>query len=245
MNTVSNRYDVNPNRLQGQKDIISHIIELGDRVSAQEVATRAGHTSIEDGNFIVRNGDIIVSETDDTVVMRIFHGDIPEIQMFPLGENDTHLVSFIGFDFDEDPSFPNQATQLYVARVSDLEPDGGKVLLSRDASIISYQPFGANEMYIRMDELGFLFHGIWTNQFQGSVADALYMGWFTATSGFSTWTHTYFFPFTTIVAPVFTVGVSGTTIQWGIENFSASSFIIRFSTTTGNKFVTFWNFRTT
>jgi hypothetical protein len=245
MSTVSNKYDINPNRLGGQKDIISHVIELGDRVSAQEVATRAGHTSIEDGNFIVRNGDIIVSESDDTVVMRLFHGAIPDIEMYPLGETDTHLISLFAFDFNSDPVTPNQAVQLYIARASDLDVDGGKVLLTKDYSILSWQPFGGLESYIRLDSFGFLFHGIWTNQGQASASDGIYTGWFTATSGFSTWTHTYFFPFTTIVAPVFTVGVTGTTIQWGIENFSASSFIIRFSTTSGNKFVTFWNFRTT
>jgi hypothetical protein len=218
---------------------------MGKRIKDLETGLQAGHTAIENGDFTVRNGDIIVSETDGSIVMRIIHGDIPEIRMFPLGETDTHLVSLFAFDFNADPLVPNQAVQLYVAKESGLDPDGGKILLTRDYSILSWQPFTGAESYIRQDSIGFLFHGIWANQVQASANDGLYSGWFTATSGFTTWTHTYFIPFTTIVAPVFSVGVSGTTIQWGIENFSASSFIVRFSTTTGNKFVSFWNFRTT
>ncbi len=243
MSTVSNKYDVNPGWLTGQKDIISHIIDIRERVSSQETGLNAGHTAIEDGNFVVRNGDIIVSETDDVVVLKILHGEQPEIQFFPLGGTDTHLGSLFGYDYNGDPDSPDQAMQLYIARVSDLQPDGGKVLLSRARAVLSHQPFGSEETFIWLDPVGFWFQGNFSDQVQGSSLDAIYTGAFTATSGFTTWTHTYFTPFASNIIPIFTVGVNGTTIQWGIEGYSTSAFVIRFSTTSGNKFVTFWNVR--
>lgn len=241
MSTSSNKYDINPNRLRGQKDIVAHVIELSDYIAQQGTAPRAGFTAIEDGNFVVRNGDIIVSESDDTVVMQIKHGDIPEIRFFPLGANDTHVASLFGYDSDSNPADPNQTIQLYIARESDMEPDGGKVQLQKNLAVFSLQRVGEDEVFIQLDDFGFYFQGFWLNQGQATSLDGVYTGAFTATSGFSTWTHTYFTPYASNIVPVFTSGVNGTTIQWGIENYSASSFIARFSTTAGNKFITFWN----
>lgn len=241
MSTSSNKYDINPNRLRGQKDIVAHVIELSDHIAQQGTAPRAGFTAIEDGNFVVRNGDIIVSESDDTVVMRILHGDIPEIRMFPLGANDTHVASLFAYDSNSNPDDPEQTVQLYIARESDFEPDGGKIQLQKEIAVLSLQRVGEDEIFIQLDDAGYYFQGFWLNSTQATSLDGIYTGAFTATSGFTTWTHTYFTPYASNIIPVFTSGVNGTTIQWGIENYSASSFIARFSTTTGNKFMTFWN----
>ena len=240
---LANRYDIDPDRLKGQKSITDYIIEANKSIKVLETSLQAGHTAIEDGDFVVRNGDIIVSESDDTVVMRIRHGVTPEVRMFPLGGTDTHIVSLYGFDVNGDPNNPDQAVQLYIARESDFQPDGGKVQLTRNYAVFSYQPFGAEEMFMRCDAFGYWWQGKFLNAVQSGTQDAVYVGSFTATSGFTTWTHTYFSPFASGIVPVFTVGVAGTTLQWGIESYSTSAFTVRFSTTSGTKIVTFWNFR--
>ncbi len=242
---MTSRYGVDPKYLQGQKDIVSYVRDISDRVSSQEQALKSGHTAIEDGDFVVRNGNILVSESDDSVVLRIKHGEVPEINMWPLGDIDTHQVTLLGYD----DANGGQALALLVETNPGLSPDGGKLLLSKEYSVFSHQPNIGNESYIWLNSLWgiteevALYRGRWSDQIQADSNMGLYMGAFTATSGVSTWTHTYFTPFSTTIAPLFTVGVNGTTIQWGIDNYSTSSFVIRFSSTSNNKFVTFWNFR--
>ncbi len=240
-----NKYGVDPKFLQGQRDIVSHVIALGDRIASQEQALKAGHTAIEDGDFIVRNGNILVSESDDTVVLRIKHGEVPEINMWPLGDTDTHQVTMLGYD----DALGSQAIVTLVETTPGLVPDGGKVLLAREYALFSHQPNGGNESFIWLnsqqgitEEIA-LYRGRWSDQSQYDSNMGLYMGAFTASSGVSTWTHTYFTPFSTTIAPLFTVGISGGTVTWGIDSYSTSSFVIRFGATGSNKFVTFWNFR--
>lgn len=240
---TANKYGVNPSRLRGQKDIVEFYKELDTRLGATETGLQIGNTAIENGNLIIRNGDIIVELADQSPVLRILHGTLPEIRMFPLGENDTHRASLFSFD-----DALGQSVALLVETHPGGDLDGGKLLLNRDFAVISHQPIGGLEtnIFLNVDLVTpqvINFQCRWYDQQQSSSEQGLYMGAFTATSGFTTWTHTYFTPFDTTTIPVFTVGVNGTTIQWGIENYSTSSFIIRFSTTAGNKFVTFWNFR--
>lgn len=242
---MSDRYGVDPKYLQGQKDIVSYVREISERITSQEQALKSGHTSIEDGNFIVRNGNILVSESDDTVVLRIKHGEVPEINMWPLGDTDTHQVTFLGYD----DTAGGQALGLLVETSPGMSPDGGKLLLTREFSILSHQPNIGNETFIWLNSLQgvieevALYRGRWSDQLQYDSNMGLYMGAFTASSGVSTWTHTYSTPFSTTIAPLFTVGINGGTVTWGIDSYSTSSFVIRFGATGSNKFVTFWNFR--
>ena len=248
MGVGQSRYDTNPNRLQGQKDIITHVLDLGERITTKEKSLQIGHTAIEDGDLTVRNGYIVVSETDDTIVMRLKHGAIPEIQFFPLGDNDTHKATLFGQDFNNDANNPNQAIQLDI-ELLDNTIDGGKLLLMRDGVILSHQPDGGQESFIWLNSLAGIseeviaIRGAWPNQLQYDSHAALHMGDFVASSGFSTWTYTYSTPFATNMVPLFTIGVNGGTLTWGIDSYSTSSFVIRFGVTANNKFVTFWNFR--
>lgn len=245
---MGNRYLVRPEHLEGKADVVTYITDLFKRVGEGETALRIGHTAIEDGNLTVRNGDIIVSESDDTIVLRIMHGAMPEIQFFPLGENDTHKGSVFGLDFNNDLNAPNQAIQMYVAQI-DGDPDGGKVLLMRDGAVLSHQPDGGQESYIWMNSLAGIteeviaVRGRWPDQLTVDSHGALLVGAFTATAGFSTWTYTYFTPFATAMIPLVNVGVNGGTLTWGLDSYSASNFVIRFGVTGNNKMVTFWNFR--
>lgn len=241
---MANRYGTDPVRLKNQKDIIEHIKDLTERVSSGETSLQAGHTAVEDGNFTVRNGDIIVSETEGDIVLRIKHGTVPEIRMWPLGETDTHRIAMFGYD-----DVNGGQAAAFVVETDAAVQDGGKILLSRGFAIISHQPDGEEESYVwlggdpTLDEV-IIVRGLFNNQIQYDDHQAIYAGSFVATSGFSTWTHTYFTPFATAMIPVLTVHHNGSTIEWNLDAFSTSSFTVRFSSTVNNKTINFWAFRT-
>lgn len=243
------KYSVSPSFLEGKPDLVTFVTQLFKRVAEGDSSLRVGHTAIEDGNFVVRNGDIIVSESDDTVVMQILHGAIPEIRFFPLGSITTHRASLTAVDFSTALDGSDLSVQLGVETDPGAIVDGGKVLLAQSSAILSHQPdaSGGQESYLWLN-FGFNeianYRGRWLDQVQVDTHQGLYMGAFNATAGFSTWTHTYFSPFATTMVPVCTVGVSGSTLSWGLDSYSSSQFTLRFSTTAGTKMVTFWNFRT-
>jgi len=241
---MSNRYDAEPTRLRGQPDIIEYVKDLTERVRNSEVGLRIGHTSIEDGDLIVLNGDIKVKESDGTTVLRIMHGSVPEIRMFPLGDNDTHEISWFGFDFGIPPD-KDQAVQIQVERLADLFQDGGKVILTRRFGMLSHLPFGGNESYVWLGvdpvipEI-ILLKGKIRDSWQYDNRQTFYPGVFLASSGFSTWTHAYFTPFADPMLPIITVHQSGSTLQWSLDGYSTSDFTVRFGSTGSSKLVNFF-----
>lgn len=243
---MNERYQIDPTRLRGQADIIEYIKDINERVRTGETGLRIGHTSIEDGDLIVLNGDIRVKESDGTTVLRLVHGGVPEIRMFPLGDTDTHMVTFFGFDFDLG-SGPDQGVQLDIEK-SDFVIDGGKVLLTKSYAILSHQPDGAQETYMWLnidpdvDEI-ISFRGKMRNSWMYDTRQMFYCGRFNFTSGFSTWTHTYSFPWNDDILPVVNVTLNGATLEWNLDGFSTSSFTVRSNNTVNNKVVTFLNIR--
>lgn len=240
---MNERYQIDPTRLRGQPDIIEYIKDINERVKTGETGLRIGHTSIEDGDLVVLNGDIRVKESDGTTVLRIVHGSTPEIRMFPLGDIDTHMVTFFGFDFDVGLG-PDQGVQLDIER-SDFAIDGGKVLLTKSSAIISHQPDGAQESYVWLNADSvtpevMTFKGKFMDSAQFDTRQTFYPGVTTATAGVSTWTHTYASPFADQMLPVITVTVSGSVNTWGLDSYSTSAFTARFGTTVGSKVINFW-----
>lgn len=245
---MADRYDVDPSRLKGQKSLIEYVKDVTNRVTEGSASLQVGHTSIEDGDFVVRNGDIIVSETDGVVVMRIIHGAIPEIQMFPLGGTDTHRVVIFGADFNSGVGTPNQTIQIGVETIDGFQ-DGGKLLLTKTEAIFSHQPDIGNESFLWFNapvptlNQEAVYCGRWPNQYQFNNQMGIYTGVINAGAGFSSWTHTYLTSFATTAAPV--VGlVNNPVVTWTILSFTTSAFTVGWSGTAA-KTITFWNFRIT
>jgi hypothetical protein len=242
------KYSVDPKFLEGKPDIVSYITELYRRVADGETVQRVGFTAIEDGNLVVRNGDIIVSETTGEIVLRIMHGETPEVRFYPLGSITTHRATLEAFDFSSTPGTPDQSVQLFIETEPGGVVDGGKVLLNQTGAVLAHQPdaSGGEESHLWLnfgfDEIA-NYRGRWFNQIQSDDHQGLYTGSFVASSGFSTWTHTYFTPFATSIIPIVTVLHSGSTIQWVLDAQSTSAFTVRFSSTTNAKTINFWNFR--
>lgn len=244
----SSRYIADPQALEGKRDIVTHVVELMNRVSSKDRSLQIGHTAIEDGDLTVRNGDIIVSESDDTVVMRIRHGSIPEIRMYPLGENTTHRVVVSGLDFTS-PNGPDVALRLHVAMTIG-DTDGGQLEIWRNSAVLSHSPNGGEEtqVWLNSDQSmteGIFIRGRFRNSWQYDNHQAIYAGFFNVPSGNTTWFHTYSIPFASNIVPVCTVHeLGGGTIEWVISQNSTSQFTVRFSGTAAGKVVHFWCFRT-
>jgi len=242
------RYGTDPTRKRGQPDIVDYIKDISERVKTGEVGFRIGHTAIEDGDLVVLNGDIKVKESDGTAVLAILHGSVPEVRMYPLGDTDTHQVALFAFDFDVGFG-PDQGVQLNVELV-DAPPvlDGGKLLLTRSYAYLTHDPNDLNEtsFWCNFDpefpEV-LLWTGRLRNQIQYNDRQTFYSGYFSASAGFSTWTHTYFTTWFDNIIPIVNVNYNGATLQWNLDSYTVSDFTVRFGTTALSKDITFFNVR--
>lgn len=239
------RYDTNPIRLKGKKDLVEYVADLMGRMSTGESAQRIGATSIEDGNLTVRNGDIIVSETAGNVVFRLLHGSTPEMRFFPIGSSDTHRISF----FAKNDDFFGETLFASVETNPGAVVDGGKLILSTSMTILSYQPLasGGNEAFLWFasdpgNPEAIDIQGKWFNAQQGSALQGIYAGQDTLGGGFGSYTHTYFITFATTPVPIVTLFNSGGTVSWVLTAQSTSSYTVTWSGTTG-KTINWWVFR--
>jgi len=244
--SVADRYGVDPGRLKGQKSIIEFFQDAFRRIESGESSLQIGHTAVEDGDLTIRNGDLLVSESDNSVVLRLMHGSVPELRMFPLGETDSHRIALFGADFNLDQGAgPDQSVQLCVETVDAIQ-DGGKVLLTRNNAIFSHQPAAGDESFLWLNAPASstqeaVYRGKWTNQWQFDNQMGIYPGVIVVGSGFTSWTHSYFTSFATTVGPV--VGlVNSAAISWCIQGFSTAAFTVIWSGTAA-KTIAFWNFR--
>jgi hypothetical protein len=239
------RYGSSPTRNQGKKDIVEYVSEMMERLGTGETVRRIGATAIEDGNLTVRNGDIIVSESAGEVVWKLLHGAVPEMRWFPIGDTDTHRITFYG---SNDPFFAQSLT-VVVETNPGAVADGGKVILSKDMAILSHHPIasGGNESYIWLNGDFSAPEVIdiqckWYNQFQTTSLQGVYTGQASIGGGFGSYTHTYFSAFASTAVPIATLFNSGGAVSWVVSAQSTSSFTISWSGTTG-KTVNWWVFR--
>lgn len=238
---MTNRYDIDPKRLEGKKDIFDYIKDIKDRTDTQETGLRAGHTAIEDGDFILRNGDIVVSESDNSIVLRILHGAIPQIHFFPLGATDTHRARILSLDFDVGAG-ADQAIQMGVETVGGVQ-DGGKVLLSKTYAILAHQPNGGNESYFWLNILPemILYRGKWNNQVQQDSRTGIYPGTVDLGAGFAGVTISYAITVASTMVPVTTI-MSSAAVTWNLSAFNTNGFTLVWSGTTA-KTINWWAFR--
>lgn len=244
---MTDRYESDATRRRGRPDIVEYIKDLSDRLRTAEVGLRIGHTSIEDGDLVVLNGDIRVKESDGTTVLAILHGSIPEIRMYPLGDTNTHQAAFFAFDFDIGFG-PDQGIQIEVERTSDFAVDGGKLLLTENYAVLSHQPDGGEETYVWCNAdpafaEAFLFRGRFRDSWQYNINQTFYPGTINVSAGFSTWTHSYLSSFVDQVIPIISVVYNGATLQWNVDSYLQTAFTVRFGTTVGAKTITFFNVR--
>lgn len=257
---MTNRYSVEASRIKGHKDIVEHIIELRDRVSDSETSLRIGNTAIEDGNLIVRNGDIIVSESDDSIVLRIMHGELPEIRFTPVGEAvGTRRIALYGLDFSE-----VEDNQYFIINLELLNGtrDGGYLSIDKNSTLIGHSNIVDADSFLKFNDAIYnddgeniypdilTYLGRFYDQASGLdefghsfVETGLYAGVINVASGFSSVTHTYDnFGFESTVAPIIGLVNTAGTVSWNLTASSTTSFTVTWSGTLA-KTINFWVFR--
>lgn len=237
---MTNKYRVDPRRIDGRKDIVELVTDISQRLKRNENALRVGHTSVDDGNFTVRNGDIIFSESDTTESMRLFHGTIPELRMLPLGLDSSHHISMFGFDFGNFST----AVQIGVEKI-DNSIDGGKILLWPSGAVFSFQPNVGNEVYIWLNifEDNIAVRGSWINQNDIDSRQALSVGSVDVGAGVSSLSWSYATTMASRMAPVIgLVDTAGLVTSWNLTAMSTSGFTVTWTGTLA-KTVNFWVFR--
>ncbi len=253
---MTGRYDVDPGQTKGQKGFLNQFQELEDQTDGHKKSLRTSHTSVEEGNLKIRKGNFYVMGDDDLIDIAMIPGAQPLVVMYPKGAaSETHAILWFATDNPSLPNLTDQATQLYVGRVSDSQPDGGKVLLSRRFCILSHQPFSDSpystaESFIwiareitSITDKGFSFQGKWPKYQQFTTSDALLMGSVDVGAGAGGVTVSYAGTFISNVIPVITLLQSAGTITWNLTAFNTSGFTVAWGNTTA-KTITFWIFRT-
>jgi len=254
---TENRYRSDPRRQQGKIDLNDIIIDMHRRLRAGETALRIGNTAIEDGNLVVRNGDIVVSLSDDTEVMRIVHGDVPDIRFFATGVDSDRFGAIWGEDVSIDLGSGFgivDTTQMHVGVYDSTVPedhvrDGGSLRLLVDDAILEYIPNNGDtdthmrlNTYSRVDPFKevITFKGRWDNLYDFSGLTAMSVGSVDVPAGFGSFTWSYVQTYSTTIAPI--VGLVNTAglVDWTITAMSTASFTVTWSGTLA-KTLNFWN----
>lgn len=254
---TSSRYRSDPRRAKGKITLTDIVEDMHRRLRSGETAPRIGNTSIDDGNLTVRNGDIIVSLSDGTEVLRIVHGDVPEIRYFATGVDSDRMGAVWGEDrtFDLGPSFGTVDTTVMHMGVYDSTvpedhvQDGGEVRLYFDGAQLAYEPNnGDNDLQLNLNLYGrtppfqdvIYLQGKWDNSFDFADEGAIATGSFDVTAGFGSFTWFYIQPFATKIAPIIGLVAATANFDWCITEMPTDKFSVDWSDTTA-KTINYWN----
>lgn len=255
---TTSRYRSDVRRQKAKVDLNDIIEDLHRRIKTGETAQRIGNTAIENGNLTVRNGDIVVSLSDDTEVLRILHGDVPEIRYQATGVDTNRFGAVWGEDITIDlgSGFGFVDTTVMHMGVYDTTvpedhvADGGELTLHVDSAKLEYNPNnGDNHLsiwlntYSRVDPFKDIItiQGKFDNGFDFSAQSAMSTGSFNVGAGFGSLTWTYIQTFATTIAPVVgLVNTAGIVTSWNITAMNTSNFTVSWTGTLA-KVVNFWN----
>jgi hypothetical protein len=247
-------------RVKGKKSITDIVLDINRRLKAGETSLRIGNTAIEDGNLVVRNGDIVVSLSDDTEVLRIVHGDTPEIRYFATGIDSDRFGATWGEDVSIDlgsgfgiVDTTVMHTGVYDSTVpEDHDIDGGHLKLQLDGAVFSYEPNNGDapvylwlNPYSRVDPFKevILFNGKWDNQFEYAATSALAVGSVDVGAGFGSYSWTYQQAYATRICPVVGLVNSGAVVtSWNVTSMNTSGFTVTWTGALA-KVINWWNFR--
>lgn len=241
---MSSRYRVNPNRIDGQRDLIDEVVSLNERVDQLQSSLQIGNTTIEQGSLIMRGGDIIMVDpaNNDEVILRFINEpELPAMRFTPLGPTDTHQITLYGYD---DP-VADQAVQFVVEESSSEDADGGKLFLRRLDTVLSWHPFasGGEEIYIWLNFAlngSIAMRGRFLNK-QNEAQSAFFTGQDSIGAGFGGATRTYSTAFANAPSPIVTIldSAGPTDVHWLLSSSTTSSFAVDW-TGTAAKTIFYW-----
>lgn len=216
---------------RSRRDLLEIIAELQVRVDKLETTRRLGSAAVESGELVLNGGDLVVKNDAGEVVLRILHGNTPEVRMTPTGgPTDYRATSF---------SWEHEALgTIWQAGIQkpDGSQDGGKLLLMQTGSYLSFQPASGDEVYLGLgtisgnDDSVYL-RGRFVNGYINDGKEALVAGSVSIGAGVSSYSHTYSPTFAT--APVVVYGLlnSAGAVTHSLTASSTSGFTVAWSGT--------------
>lgn len=254
--TSTARYRSDPARIEGKVSLTDILIGMQRRIKINETAKRIGNTAIDGGNLIVREGDIIVSLSDDTEVLRIVHGDQPEIRWKATGVDGDRFGSIWAYDYTYTFGFGDIDTTEMVMGIYDGADedahvtDGGELVMSLDRAALEYKPNNADgdmnyylNLYGRTDGFKGILNivGRWDNSYTFNVDNAMVTGTIPVSAGFSGVTWNYSQASTTTPCPIIgLLDTAGLTTSWNVTAQSTTGFTVTWTGTLAHT-VNFWN----
>lgn len=254
---TTSRYRADPRRPQAKVSLTDIVEDMYRRLRSGETAPRIGNTSIDDGNLTVRNGDIIVSLTDGTEVLRIVHGDVPEIRYFATGVDSDRMGAVWGEDVSYDLGSGFGIVDTTVMRIGvydstipeDHVNDGGEFEATLTDASIRYEPNnGDNTLRFTLNQYGRIdpfkdvlyFQGKWDINFDFGADGAISTGSIDVSAGFGSFTWFYTQTFASKIAPIVGLVNAGGALTWVITEMPNDKFSVDWSDLTA-KTINFWN----
>lgn len=210
-------------------DLIQLIADLNKRISTLESANSLGSASIDGGELTVRGGDIVVRNDNDEEVLRIAHGQVPQIILHP----DAGLDDLYSVVYSWESVSQGAALQASIHN-STGDQDGGKLLLMKGATYLSHQPDGpAAETYMALSEYDpfpnyISFKGLFLqNRYRGD--EPWEMGYDSIAAGFGAISYAFAYPYDQV--PQIIYSISGATANFNhcIVSPSTTGFTIGWS----------------
>lgn len=223
-------------------DLIQLIVDLQNRVQTLETAKRLGNASVDNGELIVKGGDITVRSSVGNLVTKVSHGTSPTIQYFP-GDLISSPDRTSMFSWRPDG---NAALQLSVENNTTGAQDGGKLLLQKDRLYLSVQPNVGNEAYMSIGVQGseiFRFQGKWGVNNQVASSDGIVFGQSAISAGFGAASFAFTYPFTNTPIVLYSLQDAGAMPAHGLSAVSNSGFTVTWAAGTTAKFISWVAFR--
>jgi hypothetical protein len=212
------------------------------RLQIMENARRIGSASIDSGQLTVRNGDIVVVDSNDNPTLSVIHGPTPIIRMDPGGAGGYRAAQFAwesgvgGATYESHIEQPN-GTQ-----------DGGTLLLQQNAAYLSRQPNTGAEAFIAVGDLGlgtehFRLRGRWVYNQGYDEQDAVVVGFDQVAAGFGASVYTFPYAFDQTPAVLVSLTNAGTAVAWDLAAISNTGFTVSWASGTTAKTICWVAFR--
>lgn len=224
-------------------DLMQMLVDLQQRVGSLETGKRLGNASIDNGELVIKGGDINVRSDAGNLVTKIQHGIYPTVQYFPGDMADpTDRTSIFGWR----PG-GNAALQLSVEQIAGDLQRGGKLLLQRDSLYLAVQnsPDGLPEAYLSIGAQGpeiIRFQGKMLSN-QQAANDAMIFGTSSISAGFGAASFAFTYPFSSTPVVLYSLQSAGTAVAHDLSVIDNTGFTVAWATGTTAKFITWAAFR--
>lgn len=225
-------------------DLIAQIADLQERISYLETSQRLNSSSIDSGQLVLRNGDLVVVDGDGNPTLTLTHGSQPSIIARPSAEAGAYGSRIFSW------TAPSTGPSLE-ERIEDSNGvrDGGKLLLNKYTSYLSHQPAVGAECYVAVGaHTGgytehFRFRGRWVTNDGFDNQDGVICGYAEVEAGFGAVSFAFPYEFDKIPIVLYSLYNVGTAVAHDLSALSTTGFTVAWATGTTAKTIGWVAFR--